>query len=940
MQIFSGIANGASSSANPKTTSDNGYTVDYEKYKLENGLQVILHQDHANPIVAVAILYHVGSSREKSGKTGFAHFFEHMLFQNSENVGKGEFFRKIDDLGGTFNGGTWNDGTVYYEVIPKDALEKILWMESDRMGFLINTVTDSALEREKDIVINEKRQRVDNQPYGHTGYVIDSNLYPKNHPYSWQVIGSMDDIKAATLDDVKEFYDGYYGVNNATMVIAGDFNTEEVKALIDKYFGEFKARQKPETLRPMPASLPQTKLFYHEDTFARLPELNVIFPTVEVYHPDMYPLEILADLLAEGKTAPLYKEVVEKRKLAPAINVLNHPMELAGKFQINVRAFEGIDLNDVQNAIMEAFSQFEKDGFKDSDLQRIKNMRETSFYNSISSLLGKSFQLSQANVFGGEPSRMMDDVRMLNAVTREDIMHVYEKYVKDAASMVTSFVPKGSPELAIKGSLKAEVVEETIDETNLPADEIKELDETFKRTPSTFDRSIEPGFGPAPLLKSPEIYSHSFANGMKVLGIESNGLPLVQFGMRLTGGQLLDNPEKPGAARLLSDLLMEGTARHTAEELEEAIGQLGATININATSEFIDISANCLTRNYRAVLALLEEIILEPRWDEVEFERLRQAALAMIAQRQANPNAIATNVFNRLTYGDAHILGKPITGDEDSVNATTMDDLKEYFLRAFSPWAASWNIAGDITREEAIKSLKGIATKWQGEPVNIPDYKLPHEPLKSRIYFVDVPDAKQSVIMAGSLAMPRNHPDYFPAAFVNYKLGDGSGSKLFQILRLEKGYTYGAYSFFMPRALNGLFIASSSVQSMFTLESVKLFDEIFAAYSHNFSATDLTTTRDALIRSNAGKFETLASLRAMLGEISSYNLPVDYVKQEEQLATTLTLDQAKAIFDKYIRAKEILYVVVGDARTQFDRLKDAGMGEAVLLDKEGNEVKS
>lgn len=939
MQIFSGIANGASSPVNSKTTSDNGYTVDYEKYKLENGLQVILHQDHANPIVAVAILYHVGSSREKTGKTGFAHFFEHMLFQNSENVGKGEFFRKIDDLGGTFNGGTWNDGTVYYEVVPKDALEKILWMESDRMGFLINTVTHNALEREKDIVINEKRQRVDNQPYGHTGYVIDSNLYPEGHPYSWQVIGSMDDIKAATLEDVKAFYDAYYGVNNATMVIAGDFSKTEVKDLVNKYFGEFKPRQMPEVLCPMRAILPQSRLFYHEDTFARLPELNIVFPTVEMYHPDMYPLEILADLLAEGKIAPLYKEVVEKRKLAPDINVLNHPMELAGKFQINVRAFEGVDLNDVQEAIHAAFKQFEKVGFKDSDLQRIKNMRETSFYNSISSLLGKSFQLSQANVFGGEPSRMMDDVRLLNAVTREDIMRVYEKYVKEATSMVTSFVPKGSPQLAIKGSIRAEVVEETIDETEQQNDETDEVDETFTRTASTFDRSIEPGFGPAPLLKTPEIYSHSFANGMELLGIESNSLPLIQFGLRLKGGQFLDNPEKPGAARLLSDLLMEGTARHTAEELEEAIGQLGATININVTSEFIDISANCLTRNYHAVLALLEEILLEPRWDEVEFERLRQATLAMIAQREANPNAIATIVFNRLLYGDSHILGKPATGDEESVNAMTISDLKAYYHRAFSPRAASWNIAGDITQVEAIKSLNAIAAKWQGEPVNIPDYKLPLEPLKSRVFFVDVPDAKQSVIMAGTSAMPRNHPDYFPAAFVNYKLGDGSGSKLFQTLRLEKGYTYGAYSFFIPRAVNGLFIASSSVQSMFTLESVKLFDEIFASYSHNFSSVDLTTTRDALIRSNAGKFETLASLRAMLGEISSYNLPVDYIKQEEHLATILTLEEAKAMFDKYIRAKELFYVVVGDARTQFERLNNAGMGEPVMLDKNGFGVK-
>lgn len=925
--------------ANAQNVAGSSFKVEYEKYKLENGLEIVLHQDHSDPIVSVAILYHVGSSREKTGKTGFAHFFEHMLFQNSENVGKGEFFRKIDDLGGTFNGGTWNDGTVYYEVVPNDALEKILWMESDRMGFLINTVTQLALEREKDIVINEKRQRVDNQPYGHTGYVIDKNLYGDGHPYSWQVIGSMDDIKAATLDDVREFYDNYYGVNNATMVIAGDFNPEEVKILINKYFGEFKPRKKPEAFKPMPVKLTESKIFYHEDNFARLPELTVIYPSVKNYHPDSYALEILADLLADGKKAPLYKEIVEKRKLAPRISVYNNPMELAGKFHIGVRAFEGVNLNDVQAAINEGFRQFELNGFNDSDLQRIKNLRETSFYNSISSLLGKSFQLSQANVFGGEPSRMMDDVRLLNAVTRADIMRVYEKYLKNANFLATSFVPKGKPELALTGSLKAEIIEESIEETGSQAEGIEEADETYPRTPSAIDRSIEPPLGAEPLLNSPQIYTHKFANGMQVYGIESTELPLVQFSIRLKGGQLLDNPAKPGVARLLSEMLMEGTAKRTPEELEEAIGQLGASVNVSASSEFINISANCLARNYDAVKALVEEILLEPRWDAVEFERIRQATLGTIAQRDANPNAIAGNVFYKIIYGNDHILSRPITGDEASVNAITIDDLKAFYKTAFSPSVASVHIAGDIKQERAVESMKMLAEKWKSIDVVFPEYEFPKETSATRLYFVDIPDAKQSVIMAGSLAIPRNHPDFFPASFVNYKLGDGSGSKLFSILRLEKGYTYGAYSFFMPRAVAGPFIASSSVQSMFTLESVRLFDEILTAYGKEYSAEDLETTRNAMIRSNAGKFETINSLMGMLSEISTYDLPVDYVKQEEKIAGKISLEEAKTIYDKYIRADKMVYVVVGDARTQFERLKEAGLGIPVLIDKDGNSVK-
>jgi zinc protease len=939
MTMLTGLMITGNTSAEARKGASGEFRVDFEKYRLDNGLEVVLHQDHSDPIVAVAILYHVGSSREKAGKTGFAHFFEHMLFQNSENVGKGEFFRKIDDLGGTFNGGTWNDGTVYYEVVPKDALEKILWMESDRMGFLINTVTQLALEREKDIVINEKRQRVDNQPYGHTGYVIDKNLYGDGHPYSWQVIGSMDDIRAATLDDVREFYDKYYGVNNATMVIAGDFDAAEVRKLIDRYFGEFKARTKPEPFRPMPARLTETMKFFHEDNFAKLPELNMIFPTVENYHPDAYALEILADLLADGKKAPLYKEVVEKRKLAPRLSVYYNPMELAGKFNITVRAFEGVNLNDVYDALMEGFRQFELNGFTESDLQRIKNLRETAFYNSISSLLGKSFQLSQANVFGGDPSRMMEEVRLLNAVTMSDVLRVYEKYLKDEKYLATSFVPRGKTELALAGSQRAEVVEEAIEDTGSQAAGMEETEEDYPRTPTTFDRTVEPPLGPAPLLKTPDVYTLAMNNGLKIFGIESTELPLVQFSIRIKGGQLLDDPAKPGVARLVAEMLMEGTRNRTPEELEEAIGQLGATINVNASAEFITITANCLVRNYDAVRKLVEEILLEPRWDEAEFDRIKQSTYGIIAQRNANPNAIAGNVFYKKLYGDAHVLGRPITGTVESVKDITLDDLKDYYKRNFTPSLASVHIAGDLKRDRALESVGRLGSVWAPREVKLPLNTLPSKVESPRLYFVDIPDAKQSVIMIGSLAMQRNDPEFFPATFVNYKLGDGSGSKLFGVLRLEKGYTYGAYSFFMPRVVNGPFVASSSVQSMYTLESVNLFREILGSYGKEYSSDDLEITRNAMIRGNAGKFETINSLMGMLQEISTFDLPVDYVKKEEAVAGKITLDEAKSIYARYVQPEKMVYVVVGDARTQLDRLKEAGLGEPLLVDIEGNPVK-
>jgi zinc protease len=915
------------------------FKVDYEKYQLDNGLQIVLHKDVSDPIVSVAILYHVGSSREKPGKTGFAHFFEHMLFQNSENVGKGVFFKKIDDLGGSFNGGTWNDGTVYYEVVPKDALEKILWMESDRMGFLINTVTQGALDREKDIVINEKRQRVDNQAYGHADFVIDQNLYPASHPYSWQVIGSMDDLRSATLQDVKEFYDKYYCVNNATMVIAGDFDAAQVKAMIQKYFGEFTPRTKAETMKPMPAVLTETKKLYHEDNFARLPELTIVIPTVETYNPDSYALDVLADLLAEGKKAPLYKEVVENKKLAAEISVYNQTLELAGKFNISVKAFENTSLDSVMAAINEGFNQFEKNGFNESDLQRIKNIRETAFYNSISSLLGKSFQLVQANVFGGDPARMMDDVKLLNEVTSADVMRVYNKYIKGKNFVATSFVPKGQTQLMLAGSVKANIIEESIENSGSESNGDVEVVEDYPRTPTTFDRTIEPEFGKKPTLPTPHVYNTTLKNKLQVFGIESHELPLVQFSIRLKGGQLLDLPEKVGESKLLADLLMEGTKDMTPEALEEAIGQLGAKINVTSSSEFTTITANCLSRNYEKVLALVEKILLEPRWDKVEFDRIKQAALSNITQRESNPNAIAGTVFYKALYGDGHILSYPGSGTVASVEKITINDLKAYYKKAFSPMVASFHIAGDIKKSEVLKSLKDLESKWRATSVMFPKYKTPKSPEKPQIYFVDVPDAKQSVIMIGSLAVSRNNPDYFPASVVNYKLGDGTGSKFFEILRLEKGYTYGAYSFLMPRINIGPFVASSNVQSMYTLESVKLFHDIMAKYGEEYSQNDLETTRNAMIRSNAGKFETIGSLMGMLQDISTFKLPADFIKKEESIAEQMTLTQAKDVYSKYIQPDKMVYIVVGDARTQFARLKDAGLGEPIMLDKKGNVVK-
>jgi len=716
------------------TTDTSGLAVAFEKYELDNGLEVVLHQDASDPIVAVALLYHVGSAREMPGRTGFAHLFEHLLFQSSENLGEGGFINAIPALGGNFNGGTSNDMTIYFESVPSDALERVLWMESDRLGFFINTVTEPRLENEKQIVKNEKRQGVDNVPYGHTASVIDSSMFPADHPYNWQVIGSLEDLQAATLDDVRQFYSDYYGPQNVTLVIAADFDSAEARAMVETYFGEIPAGAEVQPTGARPATLAGTESFYHEDNFAQMPALTMAWPTVEMFSADAYALDALSELLASGKKAPFYKVVVEEKQLAPAVSAYQDSREIAGKFQVSARAFPGTDLDELKAAFDEAFARFEADGVSDQDLDRIKAGLETSFYNGISSVLGKAFQLSQYNTFAGDPGFVTQDLENTLAVTTDDVMRVYETYIKGQDYIATSFVPQGQVDLSLADARQAEVfVEEIVAGAEAAAGDLGGMYD-FEKTPSAIDRETPPVLGAAPSSSTPEVWTAELDNGMRVLGVTQDELPLIQFNIRLRGGMLLDDPAKVGVANLITDMLMEGTAHRTPEELEEAIDQLGASLNMFTSSQWITISGNTLARNYDAVMALVEEVLLEPRWDEQQFALAKERTISNIRQSAANPNAIATRAYNRLVYGDDNILANSTLGDEASVESITIDDLKAFYVANFSPRVATMHVAGDISRERVVGSLSGLAGRWAAVPVTVPVPDFPQGGQEARVY--------------------------------------------------------------------------------------------------------------------------------------------------------------------------------------------------------------
>lgn len=921
----------------PESASDE-FKLDYEKYILDNGLEVVLHQDKSDPKVAVAVLYHVGSNREKPGKTGFAHFFEHMLFQNSENVGAGNFIKYVNELGGSFNGGTSTDQTVYFETVPSDALEKVLWMESDRMGFFINTISEWGLENEKQVVKNEKRQGVDNQPYGHKDYVQLKNLYPEGHPYSWDVIGSLEDLQAATVADVKEFYSRFYGAGNATLAIAGDIDIAKTKELVNKYFSEINSGPAVEEFEPMPAVLNETKLFYHEDKFANLPDLQMIWPTVEEYNKDMWALDMLGQLLTDGKKSPLYKVVVEEKKLAPNVYAYNRSSEIAGTFNIGARAYDGKNLNELRAAIFEGLEKFEKEGFSDEDLARIKVGSETNVYNSVSSVFSKAYQLVSYNTFTGNPGYISENLQKTLDVTREDVMRVYNKYVKGQNYLATSFVPVGQKDLVLEGSVQAQVVEEPIvqgAEGNLDQ---YERDVAFEKTPSKIDRSVIPELDGDLSFAPPAIATDELANGMKVFHIYQDELPMAQFSIRLKGGMYLDDPSKVGTAALLDNMLMEGTANRTPQELEEAIGQLGANVNVFASREYITISGNCLAKNYPEVLKIVKEILLEPRWDEKEFDRIKSSALNSIQQSNANPNAIASRVFNEILYGKDHIFSNPTSGTTASVSSITLDDLKEYYNKNFSPSVASFHFVGALKKEDVLKSLQSLEN-WQSHEVEFPEYEVKTNVDDSRIFFVDYPDAKQSVINIGRIAMEDGNDDYAAASVSNYRLGSGSGSILFKELRLEKGYTYGAYSGYSRTMDGSVFQASSSVRSNVTKESVDLFKQLLDNYSDNFSDEDVDVTKNSILRSNTQSYETYGSLLGILQNISTYDLPLDYIAKDEAKLKAMDKAEIQKLINEYMNPDDLVYVIVGDGKTQLPRLNNTGLGKPVLVNKDKENLK-
>ena len=904
------------------SSDDSVMHIDYEEYTLDNGLKVILHEDHSDPIVAQAIAFHVGSAREKEGKTGFAHFFEHMLFQRSENLPRNAFFNKIADMGGTFNGGTSNDYTIYYECVPRNALEKILWMESDRMGYFINTVTQSGLEREIDVICNEKRQTEVNNAYGMMDDVMSKNFFPKRHPYSWTVIGEFEDIKSATVEDVKEFYGTYYVPSNATLCIAGDFDPKEAKALIEKYFAEIPSHpvEKPAV---WDVKLDETKLLYYEDQFASMPAVEIAWSSVAEGHEDEAALDAFCSLFGRGKNSPLYKNIVEKN-LAPSASAYNGTRESAGQVSISARAYPGVDIDLIMAAVEQAMADFEANGVDEEELATLKAENETSAYRRLGSVLGKAQMLARSKEFYGKADKFIDDIEDFNKVTAEDIMRVYNKYVKGQNYVAVVAVPQGHVELSIEGSEPAHLVMEDQSKQTMRSAAGAVVDDDYERTPSKIDRSVEPAYmANAPKTNIPAIWRTTLSNGIEVAGITQNEIPMVNLVISIDGGSLLDPAGKRGTSAINASMMNEGTSEHTAVELEQALNKLGASARVSSGTKTTNITVSSLSKNLPAVMEIVNEMITKPGFDEAAFNRAVKSQKSSIQNALTSITSLGSRAATKLWLGDCAYTDFV---SNESVDAITMDDIKAYYA-TLTPKNAHIDVAGAVdlpTLKKALAALEG----WEGAEVAVPSITVGQSAAPGT-YFIDFPGSKQSYIYIIGPGKKISEPDYYQLDVLNEKLGAGSAGRLFEVLRLQRGYTYGASSAFSSNLETGYFHAASSVQGSSTKESVALFKEIINGFGGEYTQDKLDNVKGAMLRSNASAFETTSSLVNMLQSIRNYKLSDDFITKEEAVVNAMTLEDIKANAAQYLNVDNMIIVVVGDAATQLKNLPDAKLIKAI-----------
>jgi len=906
--------------------------IPYEKYLLPNGLTLVVHEDHSDPIVHVDVTYHVGSAREEVGKSGFAHFFEHMMFQGSDHVADEEHFKLVSQAGGTLNGTTNRDRTNYFETLPNNQLETALWLEADRMGFLLDAVTQKKFEIQRATVKNERGQGVDNQPYGRASETVYRTLYPYGHPYSWDVIGYLEDLDRGSVDDLKNFFLRWYGPNNATLTVGGDVSPAQVVKLAEKYFGSIQRGPEVQKMKLPAAVLTQDRYVSYEDNI-RFPMLQMVYPTVPNYHPDEAPLDLLAEILGGGKTSIIYKNLVKTQKSVQAN--AGHPCsELAGEFTFTVLPYPGQTLADMEKLVREALVEFENTGVSDDALARFKANYEADAINRLSSVSGKASTLASYQTFTGNPNYLTKDLKRYNAVTKADVMRVYNQYIKGKKAVILSVVPNGKPELMAKKD------NYTIDKSGYkePKDQYAGL--KYVKAKDNFDRSQRPGSGANPVVKVPPVWNDKLANGIKVIGTKNDEVPTVALLFSVKGGHKLEakDPGKAGISSLTAAMLNEASQKYTAEEISSELQKLGSTINFASSADQLTVQIQSQVKNLDATLTLLEERMLHPRFDQADFDRLKKQRLESIANQSTQPTVIANNVYNKLLYGEGNIMAVPVIGTAKSVGNISLDDVKQFYADYFSPSVTNLVIVGDTEQNKIMPKL-AFLNKWVAKPVDFPSEPKLANMDKTKIFLVDKEKAAQSEIRIGYMSMPYDATgEYYKSQIMNYILGGAFNSRINLNLREDKGYTYGAGSYFSGTEVVGPYTAYAGVRSNVSDSAVVEFmKEIKRMREEGITDEELTFVKSAMGQSDARRYETSFQKAAFLNNILRYNLDPNYVTKQNEILQNITKAEINALAKKHLPVEKMAITLVGDKAAIKPGLEKLGY-DVVELDTDGNAV--
>jgi zinc protease len=878
--------------------------IKYETYRLPNGLQVILHRDPRLPLVGVDIWYHVGPRNERAGRTGFAHLFEHMMFQGSQHVGEKSHIRFLESAGATgINGTTSFDRTNYFETVPSNEIEMALWLESDRMGFLLDTLNRAKLTNQRDVVRNERRQSLENRPYGLVDEAMFHELFPADHPYYARVIGSHADIEAARLEDVRQFFIQYYSPNNATLSIAGDIDIPATKSLIDKYFGPIPQGPPVPKVDAIAPAITAEKKVTVTDT-VHLPKVDVAWLAPPAFQPGDADADLATFILGGSNSSRMYRKLVYEKQIAQSAECGNFSLALRSIISCEFIARPGVTPDQLLAAADSVLDAFTQSGPSAAEVESARTKHITEIITRLQRLGGfggVADQLNYYNQYTGDPGYLPKDIARYQAVTQDSIRSFSQTYLAHDKRVIVFGVP---------GKKVVEDVPRSPAETDANVKIEPQYSAEFSKAQSW--RYTPPKPGPQPALTLPQPAEFTLHNGLKIYLVETHELPVITVSFLSLSGSEANSPQKPGVAGFAAAMLSQGTTSRSAEAIAADTDRFGATLTATAGQDNAAVTVSALSNMANPVLDLLSDISLHPVFDTKEVDRIRKSRVTTLLQMRDQPLQIAIQVADRVLYGAESPYGYPEIGTEESLKAISREDLAGFWKTHSFPGDSALVFTGDLTESEARKLAEKYFGSWSATGVASQPPSAPALPTR-KVILVDKPGAPQTAIFAAGLGVPRATPDRAKIEVVNAMLGGLFSSRINMNLREEHGYTYGARSLFRYRRGAGPFLAYASVRTDVTAPAIdELFKELNGIRTRPLTASELEMSKDAIVRALPGDFETAEQTAGQVSEIFTYNLPLDYLRAYPAKVEAVTLDDAAAVAARYFHPENMLLIAVGD----------------------------